>query len=76
MNEFLNFYNRIKNTHPWSLTIYHSSISDWVITIGYKTTHVKNGEEIINVQNCDMEYAFAKAQIELKEWLLNNEGGY
>jgi|688.fasta_scaffold506724_2 hypothetical protein len=76
MNEFLVFFNEKRRIYGWSLEIYYSSIMDWCITIGYKTTHPKHGDTILHVQSCDMEYVFAKAQVELKEWLLENEGGY
>jgi hypothetical protein len=75
MQDFLKFYNEKKKGN-WTLNIYHSSIMDWCITIGYKVTSKNHGETIIDVQSCDMEFVFAKAQVELKEWLLNNEGGY
>lgn len=75
MVEFLRFYDE-SNEGAWSLEIYHSSIMDWCITIGYKTTHHKHGEVIINVQGCDMDLVFAKAQVNFKEWLLENQGGY
>jgi hypothetical protein len=75
MEEFLKFYNHVKKDF-WTLNIYHSRIVDWGITVGYNSTHSKNGETIIQVQNCDIEYVFAKAQVELKDWLLENEGGY
>lgn len=59
------------------LEIYYSKIMDWCITI-YKKGCVKNGEDlqIVSVQSCDVEYAFAKAQVELKDWLMENDGGY
>lgn len=72
MQEFLKFYDQIKNKRKWRLEIYHTSIVDWVISI--ETMDSQNA--IISVQNCDMELAFAKAQVSLKEWLLDNEGGY
>ena len=49
---------------------------DWCINVGYKTTHEKHGEDVIRVQDCDMEFAFSKAQVKLKQWLLDNKGGY
>jgi len=59
------------------LEIYYSKIMDWCITI-YKKCCGKNGEDlqIVSVQSCDVEYAFAKAQVELKNWLMKNDGGY
>lgn len=76
MSDFLKFYNSIKSNHSFALEIYHSSIMDWCITIGYKVTSIKHGETIIHVQSCDMELVFAMAQVELKNWLSENEGGY
>jgi hypothetical protein len=76
MEEFVRFYNEKWRDRGWNLEIYHSSIMDWCITVGYKTTHPKHGDEIIRVQSCDADFAFAKAQVMLKEWLLKNEGGY
>jgi hypothetical protein len=76
MNDFLMFYDKIKHGRGWALEIYHSSIMDWCITIGYKVTHVKHGDTILHIQSCDMELCFAMAQVELKKWLSENEGGY
>ncbi|UED78102.1 hypothetical protein [Brevibacillus sp. DP1.3A] len=75
MHEFVRFYDEA-NKGDWYLEIYHSSIMDWCIRIGYKTTHHRRGEAIINVQDCDMDLAFAKAQVAFKEWLRESEGGY
>lgn len=75
MQDFLLFYNEVKKG-SWALEIYHSSIMDWCITIGYKVGHLLNGTTIIHVQNYDMQLVFAKAQVELKEWLSKFEGGY
>ncbi|MFB5758990.1 hypothetical protein [Paenibacillus medicaginis] len=77
MEEFLRFYDSIKNHHRgWSLEIYYSSILDWNITVGYSADHPWHGRHIIHVQDCDRDLAFAKAQVLLKEWLLDKEGGY
>lgn len=76
MHDFLKFYNKQCQHYGFALKIYHSSIVDWCITIGFKITHPRHGERIIDIQECDIELAFAKAQVELKEWLLENEGGY
>lgn len=75
MNEFLIFFKRIRDTYGFCLEIYNSSIIDWHIRVGYKVT-VGNNDTVIEVQHCDMEYAFAKAHVELKEWLSENKGGY
>ena len=74
MNDFLRFFDSISDKRSLRLEITYSSIVDWYITVQrYTDSKWKN---IVDVQNCDMEYAFAKAQVELKDWLLENEGGY
>lgn len=75
MQEFLRFYDQVKKG-SWALEIYNSSIIDWRITIGFVSTNTKYGETIIDVQDCDIEYVFAKAQVLLKDWLSENDGGY
>ena len=76
MNEFLKFYNEKYFAKGWKLEIYHSSIMGWCITLGYKTTHPKSGEVIFNIQSNDLEYIFARAQVLLKDWLIENDGRY
>lgn len=76
MIEFLKFYDEKYFEKGWRLEIYHSSIMDWCITVGYKSTHPKSDEIILNIQNNDLEYIFAKAQVLLKDWLIENDGGY
>lgn len=76
MESFLKFFDEIRDSHGFALEIYSSSIMDWCISVGYKRTMKEYGTKVIQVQNCDIELCFAKAQVELKEWLLENEGGY
>lgn len=76
MEVFLKFYNEINFKNGFALNIYHSSIVDWSITVGYKASHPKKDEAIIVIRESDMELAFAKAQVELKQWLLENKDGY
>ncbi len=76
MSDFLLFYDSIKNNHGFDLQISHNSISDWCIVIGFKITHHRCGEVIVDIQDCDMQLAFAKAQVQLKQWLTDNCGGY
>lgn len=52
----------------WSIYIYRCNC-------GEKGTDIKI-IEIVNVSDCDMELCFAKAQVQFKEWLLENNGGY
>lgn len=76
MSDFLRFYDKVEHNMGWVLEIYHSSIVDWNIRLGYKITHSKHGETIFHIQDCDMELVFAKAQVALKEHLMENYDGY
>ena len=84
MYDFLKFFDEKREYFPMHLEICHSETIDWCIYIYKKgcaeqyPNSEKSGEDavICRVQHCDMEYAFAKAHIELKEWLLEHEGGY
>lgn len=73
MNEFINFFNKTASDYPMHLEIYYSKIMDWTIRIWKK---MDKDIEIVNIQDCDVDLAFAKAQVQLKEWLLENEGEY
>lgn len=77
MTDFLKFFDEKRVYYPMHLEIYYSKTCDWCIEI-YKKGCGDNGEDLIitRVQNCDMEFAFAKAHVELKEWFSENEGGY
>lgn len=77
MNDFLEFFRDTVKHYPMHLEIAYSKTIDWTISV-WKKGCGKLGEDavIVSVQNCDMEFAFAKAQVELKEWLLSHEGGY
>lgn len=59
------------------LEIYFSKTMNWCICI-YRQFCGESGEDLtlVDVTSCDMEFAFAKAQVQLKNWFLENEGGY
>lgn len=77
MNDFLRFFNKIVEDYPMHLEIGYNKVADWGIYI-YKRKCGENGKDlvIVNVSDCDMELCFARAQVQLKEWLSENEGGY
>ena len=74
MNDFLKFLDDVVKDYPMHVNISYSKITDWGIHI-WKKLDTKN-VEIVMVQDPDLELVFAKAQVELKEWLLENNGGY
>ena len=74
MPEFLRFIDELTECRKVWLEIAYSSVVDWCIIVHLI---VKNEKKcVVSVQDCDREYAFAKAHVKLKEWLLENEGGY
>lgn len=84
MNDFLKFVDEKRRVFPMHVKIGYSKICDWTIYI-YKAGCAKNypssessGDDAVIVyeQDIDMELCFAKAHVALKEWLLENEGGY
>lgn len=84
MNDFLKFFDDKVSKFPMHLEITYSKITDWGIHIykkgcasDYPKSEKRGNDALICcVQDSDMELAFAKAHCELKEWLLNNNGGY
>ena len=84
MNEFLKFFDEKAHAFPMHLEITYSKICDWCIYI-YKKGCAddypgckRDGDDVIivDVQSCDKDLCFAMAQVALKEWLSNFEGGY
>ena len=77
MNDFLEFFDEIVKGYPMHLDITYSRITDWCISIWRKGCG-ENGEDvyILNVFDSDIKLCLAKAQVGLKEWLLENYGGY
>lgn len=64
-------YNHHSSRLGLRMEVYHSNIVDWRITIDHRTMGT-----IVDVQHCDYQYVFAKAQVNLKEWLSEHNGGY
>lgn len=77
MTEFLKFFNEKRRHYPMHLEITYSKICDWIIRI-YRKGCAPDGSDLhlVFVQHPDMELAFAKAHVDLKEWFLEYEGGY
>lgn len=73
MNEFLKFFEEKSRRYPMHLNISYSRKCDWCIHI-YKRGNTDDERylEIVYIESCDMEYAFAKAQVMLKDFLYNH----
>lgn len=84
MSDFLKFFGEKVLHFPMHLEILYNKTCDWSIYIYKKgcandyPKSEKHGEDavICMAQDGDMELAFAKAHIQLKEWLREHEGGY
>jgi hypothetical protein len=73
--EFFDLYERQAQL---ALDVGHNSIADWCIVI-YDTKGVGLAEAkapAIQVQECTVELAFAKAYVKLCEYLSDKRGGY
>jgi hypothetical protein len=84
VSEFLKFLNKLVESFPLHIEIGYNKTCDWSIYI-YKKGCAKDypkskasGDDAVlcNVRSCDMELAFAKAEVQVKEWLLEHNGGY
>ena len=84
MSEFLEFLDKLVERFPLHVEIYYSKIMDWCIRVtkvgcasDYPDSPCNSDDAVLcNVQNCDMKLAFAKAHVEVKEWLSKFNGGY
>lgn len=70
MSDFLIFFDKVKDWYKFRMEIYYSTVMDYCISI------FVGDKKIISIQDNDVELIFAKAQCELKQWLLDNNDGY
>ena len=77
MQDFLEFFDSVAYKFSMRLEIGYSRITDWCIDV-WKQGGGEKGQDlkILSIQDCDAKLAFAKAQVELKEWLCVHNGGY
>lgn len=84
MSDFLLFMDELVKRFPLHIIISYNKTADWVISVYKKNcaddypNSPKDGKDakVCFEQDCDMELAFAKANVAVKKWLLENEGGY
>lgn len=77
MDDFLKFFAKKVTAYPMHLEITYSKVTDWGVRVWRRgTAYGGDNEELVNVQDCDAELCFATAQVQLKNWLLEHEGGY
>lgn len=84
MDDFLSFVDDLRRRYALHLEISYSKVTDWMITVYRKgladdyPDSLREGNDVIlcHVQDGDMALAFARAQVALKTWLREHEGGY
>lgn len=75
MTDLMEVYDRHALRLGLKMELYHSNIIDWHITIE-KRKSLTECELIVDVQHCDYKYVLSKAEVQLKEWLSEHNGGY
>ena len=67
MDDFLKFFAKKVLTYPMHLEVSYSKVTDWGVRVWRRGTAYDGDDE---------ELCFAIAQMQLKNWLLEHEGGY
>ena len=77
MGDFLKFFANKTLYYSMHFTLEYNRTCDWCLTI-WKKYGAEDGSdlEICFVQGNDIELVCAKAHVELKEFLLEHDGGY
>lgn len=65
----------VSGQYKFHLEILYSSTCDWMLKI-YRRNKSGKDVEIFNDQNVDIQYLISKAQVAIKDYLLENYGGY
>lgn len=68
---------RLAESYTMHLEFSYSKICDWMLSV-WKAGCGANGTDLIifQDQDCDPNLLLAKGEVALKEWLLENKGGY
>ncbi len=77
MSDFLRFLADLQHRWKFHVEVTYSHTTDWIIHVyrkGYN--HDGTDQTLCYVSSSDLEYACAKAHAELKENLLEYDGGY
>ena len=71
------FFNLYESQSSLCLEVGHNQIADWCVAVYDKQGKgIKDGVRIVATQGCDRSLAFARAYVELAEYLSENRGGY
>ena len=70
-------YLKLVQDYTMHLELYYSKTMDWCLKIWEKGCGVDGSDIVIcDIQDCDFNYVLAKGEVLLKEWLIENNGGY
>lgn len=84
MSDFLKFIDELAHHFPVHVSINYSKICDWEIYVFKQgcaddfpeSSRIGDDAILCHAQSSDVELAFALAHVKVKEWLLENNGGY
>lgn len=65
----------VSGQYKFHLELLYSSTCDWMLKI-YRRNKSGKDVDIFNEQNVDIQYLISKAQVAIKDHLLENYGGY
>lgn len=71
------FFELFERQGGLALEVGYNSVADWcVIVYDRKGAKLADARTAVDVQDCLRETAFARAYVELTEYLSNERGGY
>lgn len=75
--DFLQWFDEVVGSTPMHFELTYSKHTDWFIYIWRKGTGKDDAnEEIFRCMDIDLSLLFAKAEIAVKEYLTDTNGGY
>lgn len=77
MTSFDNIKELIIKYPKWHFSVNYSSICDWIVDLRKKGYNDDGSDLIVfSEQNPDINLLMCKCEVALKEWLIENQGGY
>ena len=73
----INWLAEIVKVHKFHIEFYYSSITDWCLTITRKRCDKDGGDAVVFDDECyDLSLLLSKAEVAVKEYCLEELGGY
>lgn len=73
----INWLKKIVKVHKFHIEFYYSSITDWCLTITRKGCDKDGGDVVVFEDEChDLSLLLSKAEVAVKEYCLEELGGY